>query len=60
METRLNGAQGNTCFGTDSDTTSTFVNPTLVAVGTAIAVADVPVSVISVDDFTGVGTWVAK
>jgi type IV pilus assembly protein PilA len=52
--------QGNTIYGCESDTTSVFQNPTLVALGTALAVANVPVSVAAADDFTGVGTWVAK
>ncbi len=52
--------QGDTCYGTDSDTTSTFINPTLVIAGTALAVANVPVAVNGADDFTGVVAWVAK
>ena len=50
--------QGDSCFGTDSDTTSTFVDPTAVLIGVAIAAA--PAAVADTDDFTGAATWVAK
>lgn len=53
--------QGNTIFGTDSDTTSTYINPTLVAEGTILAVGNVPVATNSVDDFAlAAGAWVKK
>lgn len=52
--------QGDTVFGVDSDSTATFIDPTTVVAGTALAVGNVPVSVSAADDFTGVGNWVAK
>ena len=52
--------QGNTIFGADGDTTAIFQNPGLVAAGTALVAANVPVSVPNADDFTAVGLWVAK
>ena len=51
--------QGNTCYGTDGDTTSMFQDPLSVVVGTALAVGDAPVSTVA-DNFTGVGDWVTK
>ena len=38
----------------------TYQNPTLIAAGTALVAANVPVSTPNTDDFTGVGTWVIK
>jgi len=52
--------QGNTAYGVDSDITMTYQNPTIVAVGTALATTDVPASVIGADDFNAVGKWVVK
>ena len=52
--------QGNTIFGIDSDTSTTFKNPTLVAAGTALAAGNLPAAVINADDLTGIGAWVAQ
>ena len=52
--------QGNTCYGVESDTTSTFQDPTTHAVGVILAVGTCPVAVAQADDYTGVGNWVAK
>jgi hypothetical protein len=54
--------QGDRGFGTDSDTTSVFQDPTPATFGIAVVLlaASAPASVVAADDFTGVAAWVAK
>jgi prepilin-type N-terminal cleavage/methylation domain-containing protein len=51
--------QGDTCFGVDGDSTAIYLNPSLVASGTAIAAGQLPAAAAG-DSFNGVGNWVAK
>ena len=51
--------QGDTSYGADSDSTTTFRNNVIHIVGDPIIAADCPVSVPSADNFTGVGAWAA-
>lgn len=57
--------QGDTTFGVDSDSTSVYQNPALIAVGTALAAQFVIPSNTGADDFLAAGGvpvagWVAK
>jgi prepilin-type N-terminal cleavage/methylation domain-containing protein len=52
--------QGDTTFAGDSDSTVMYQNPTLHAVGIAVVVGDAIAPVSGTDEYSGVGTWIAK
>ena len=52
--------QGDTTFAGDSDSTVMYQDPTLHLVGVAVAAGDAIVPLSGSDEYSGVGTWVAK
>ena len=52
--------QGDTPYAVDSDSTAIYLDPNAINAGTAMVVGDLPAAATAGDDFTGVGTWVAK
>ena len=52
--------QGNTAYGMDGDSTVLFQDFATWPTGAMIAAGNEPASIPGVDDFSGVGNWVAK
>lgn len=51
---------GDFTYGSDSDVTLVYQNPSLIAAQTALVIGDAVASVRAQDDFAGIGAWVAK